>query len=232
MLNTNVNRTLTCLQHEPTTADTLVERWAKARGIELKIIKTWQTETWPASTTDLIIFGGDMNVDQEALHPWLKQEKLYIERSIREKKRILGLCLGAQLISRVLGARVYPHKWREYGWHPVKKTTQNPKFEYWPQEISAFQLHRDTFDLPFGAERLWSNDICQNQGFSYSDHVLATQFHPEATPEWIEESYKEIVPRDEQFVQSFETVKRLTSKNFPIIEQAFFSLLDQFFIVM
>lgn len=173
-----------------------------------------------------------MNVDQESLHPWLKQEKLYIERSIEMKKRVLGLCLGAQLISRVLGAKVCPHKWREYGWHSVKKVTQNPYFESWPDEISVFQLHDDTFELPFGAKRLWVNDICQNQGFSYSDHVLATQFHPEATPEWIEESYLEIKLPGEQFVQNFDAVKELTSKNFPIIQRAFFSLLDRFFIAV
>jgi GMP synthase (glutamine-hydrolysing) len=95
---------------------------------------------------------------------------------------VLGICLGAQLIADVLGARVYAGPQKEIGWFPVRRAE-----EAWiPEELTVFHWHGDTFTLPGGAVRLASSEACENQGFIWSGRVAAFQFHMETTTDSME----------------------------------------------
>ena len=125
-----------------------------------------------------------MGVYDELRYPWLTVEKDVIERTIRSGKLVLGICLGAQLIADVLGARVYAAPHKEIGWFPVERTeaASTTKIgDALPQTIEAFHWHGDTFDLPFGAVHLASSLACENQAFVYQNRVLALQYHLETT---------------------------------------------------
>jgi GMP synthase-like glutamine amidotransferase len=105
---------------------------------------------------------------------------------IAASKRVLGICLGAQLLAEVLGARVYRNKHREIGWFPVQRMPGNASsalFAVFPAEVDVFHWHGDTFDLPANAELLASSAACPNQGFIFRNQVLALQFHLETTPQ-------------------------------------------------
>ena len=94
------------------------------------------------------------------------------------------MCLGAQLIAEVLGAKVYKNTYREIGWMPVHKTEQAkqmPLLSSLPDSWDVFHWHGDTFDLPNGAVNILSSEACLNQGFIYGNNVLALQFHMEMT---------------------------------------------------
>lgn len=143
----------------------------------------------PALSVDqfdgLILLGGPMSVNDESRYPWLADEKELVRRAIHAGKRVLGICLGAQLIANALGSRVYRNAHREIGWHPVERTpeaAENPLGALLPGRFEAFHWHGETFDLPDGAVHLARSQACSNQAFAIGDRVLGIQFHLETTP--------------------------------------------------
>jgi len=157
--------------------------WAEEAHHTTSYTKIFNGDVFPsADDIDLlIIMGGPMGAYEEGKYKWMKEEKLLIEKTIRAEKKVLGICLGSQLIAEVLGAKVYPHKEKEIGWWPVKKKSENKVTQSLPDEFITFHWHGDTFDLPEGAAHLFYTDVCPNQGFIYKKHVVATQFHMEIT---------------------------------------------------
>jgi GMP synthase-like glutamine amidotransferase len=124
-----------------------------------------------------------MNVDEDRIHPWLSEEKKYLERAIAAGGHILGICLGAQLLARVLGASVTRNAHKEIGWHTLRlrpDAARDPFFPAYPPAFPAFEWHQDTFTIPAGCRRLAESDACANQAFSYEGRVLGVQFHLEA----------------------------------------------------
>ncbi|MBW7477113.1 type 1 glutamine amidotransferase [Paenibacillus oenotherae] len=143
---------------------------------------------WLNSIDLLIILGGPMSVYQESLYPWLAEEKRFVEQAILRGKKVLGICLGAQMLAELLGGRVYRHTCKEIGWHRILRTgEEHPWFKEIPANFHSFQWHGDTFDLPQGARRLAWSDGCANQAFAYDARIVGLQFHLETTPACIEE---------------------------------------------
>lgn len=150
----------------------------------------------------LILTGGYMNVDEEHLHPWLTIEKELIKKFLhRADRKILGICLGAQLLAEALGSRVEKHRHWEVGFHDINLHFQDHTlFDFDGVSMStadsassvlkAFQWHGYRFFTPSKAVKLASNEACADQAFIYEDRVLGMQFHPESTKEWILENLK------------------------------------------
>jgi GMP synthase-like glutamine amidotransferase len=177
-----------CLQHVPFEGPAHLAAIARDRGAGLSCTKLYDGEPIPGPEAfDLLaVMGGPMGAYDDAKYPWLTGEKLLIERSIKEGKRILGICLGAQLIADVMGARVYRNQFREIGWLPVRRVAGAEACvigQSLPDSFVAFHWHGDTFDIPGGAVRIAESDACKNQGFVWEDRVAVLQFHLEATPE-------------------------------------------------
>ncbi|MDR1128804.1 MAG: type 1 glutamine amidotransferase [Treponema sp.] len=136
----------------------------------------------------LVIMGGPMNVYEEAEYPWLAEEKLFIKDVVDRGKLIIGLCLGAQLLSCVLGGKVTRNPCKEIGWFPVSlspEASSLPLFSFLPKNPLVFQWHGDTFSIPEGAVHLAESEACKNQAFMYRDRIFAFQFHLENTREII-----------------------------------------------
>jgi GMP synthase (glutamine-hydrolysing) len=127
--------------------------------------------------------GGAMNVDQDADYPWLAAEKALIRRSIDEGVAVLGICLGAQLIARALGARVAPMGYKEIGWFPVRPEFARHAFFpdlHGEEALGVAHWHGDAYELPSGCDRLFSSEACREQGFALRGHpVVGLQFHLE-----------------------------------------------------
>lgn len=180
-----------CLQHVSFETPGLLADAIRRHGHTLRTTALFSGEALPL-TTDfdaLIIMGGPMSVHDEGVHPWLRAEKELIAAAIGEKKKVLGICLGAQLIAEVAGGRVYPNPQKEIGFWPVHWTkageSRFPGLAAQALVTKAFHWHGETFDLPPGAVLLASTPACPNQGFLLGDDVLGLQFHPEVTPEII-----------------------------------------------
>jgi GMP synthase (glutamine-hydrolysing) len=135
----------------------------------------------------LVVLGGPIGAYEDDLYPFLRQELDLLRRRLAQGRPVLGVCLGAQLIARALGARVYPGPAKEIGWAPLalgEAGRQGPLAAL--EGVAVLHWHGDTFDLPEGAVRLASTPVCANQAFAIGQRVLALQFHPEATADGFE----------------------------------------------
>ncbi len=173
---------------------------------------------------DLIfICGGGMNVDQEEIYPWLSEEKKFIHDLISKNKKIVGLCLGAQLLAEVLGGKVFKAPHWEAGWQNVNLT--NGKM------LRAFEWHGYQFISPPGSIVTAFNDACAHQAFSYGKNIIAFQFHPESTVEWIVERSEDVdAPPSGSYIQSKEEMLAELDKQ-KQLQQWYFQELDSFFAI-
>jgi GMP synthase-like glutamine amidotransferase len=127
----------------------------------------------------LVVLGGPMSAND--VLPWLAAERDAIRRAIDSGTAVLGICLGAQQIARVLGARVFVGADPEIGWWPLRAApgASGPFADLFFSPIDAFHWHGETFEIPEGAEHLAASDACAVQAFSFGNRVLGLQFHLE-----------------------------------------------------
>lgn len=166
-----------------------IAAWAESRGHSLSHTDLWKAEALPelSSFDWLIVMGGPMGVYDEDKYPWLAGEKRFLKEAVDAGKLVLGVCLGAQLLSVVLGGQVTKNSQREIGWFPVTATPQalSPAsgsriFADLPPVYEAFHWHGDTFSIPEGA--LWTaqSAACAHQAFeAQGGRVVGLQFHLE-----------------------------------------------------
>ena len=139
----------------------------------------------------LVICGGPIGANDERDYPFLLDEIRIIAARIKADQPTLGICLGAQLIAKALGAAVYPHDEKEIGWQGLNLTPEGRTSVIAPlgaENTSMLHWHGDTFDLPNKVVLLASTNCCRHQVFSIG-RTLAFQCHPEVTPRSLERWY-------------------------------------------
>jgi GMP synthase (glutamine-hydrolysing) len=214
-----------------------ISNWIKENSLTLSQTFTFNKPEFPSSDNydGLIVMGGPMSVNDESQFSWLQDEKALIRDAIAKEKKILGICLGSQLIAECLGGKVYRNIAPEVGWFPVKKTFL---FHSWfaafdeREEETVFHWHYETFDIPEGAVKLFRSDGCHNQAFQYDNHVLALQFHLEVARENLLDMIKNSADdlRPSQFVQHTEKMIKCASQHEEKNREILFDLLSCFFL--
>ncbi len=179
------------LQHVPFEGLGNIENWALSKGHQISDTQLYNNEPLPEPEDFdwLIIMGGPMNIYEEDRFRWLAREKVFIKDAINAEKIVLGVCLGAQLIASVLGAKIHKNQYPEIGWFDVRLTDAASKssvFSRLPERFAAFHWHGDTFDLSPGATWIAESDACRNQAFEYGGKVIGLQFHLDTTLESIQ----------------------------------------------
>ncbi|HVM56402.1 MAG TPA: type 1 glutamine amidotransferase [Gaiellaceae bacterium] len=131
----------------------------------------------------VLVFGGAMHADQDAWHPWLRDETVWLQQLLGRRVPVLGICLGVQLLARAAGSWVGPTDEPEIGWYDVELTDAgavDPVLGALPREFEAFQWHYYTYGVPAGAVELARSRAC-TQAFRLGDACWGVQFHPEVT---------------------------------------------------
>jgi GMP synthase-like glutamine amidotransferase len=209
------------LQHEESTPPGSTIEWLEKKQIPYEIC--WPSETTvlpsPESFDLLFICGGSMNVDQEEKFPWLQAEKKLIRDSLAQNKKMVGLCLGGQLIAEALGATVQKHSQFEVGWHLVQMLDR-------PGSLMVFEWHGYSFSIPPGAKLTSTNANCANQSFTYGSRVLGFQFHPETTEAWAAQCANSPNLPTTGFVQTREEISRDICFQ-PQLQQWYFAQLNR-----
>jgi GMP synthase-like glutamine amidotransferase len=219
------------LQHVPFEGLGSIESWLRDNKYTTSCSRLFQSTDLPdPDDVDLlIVLGGPMSVNDETDYPWLKLEKEFVRRMIRHEKRVLGICLGAQLIASATGAAVYPNGEKEIGWFPIKKAANAVADTFhFPDSAEVFHWHGETFDLPEGAVLLAQSDACVHQAFQLGKYVIGLQFHLETTPM----SQKDIIrySRDElmkaPFIQSEDAMNSTPELKYTAINNLMNEVLD------
>ncbi|MFQ5790461.1 MAG: type 1 glutamine amidotransferase [Acidobacteriota bacterium] len=178
------------LQHVPFEGPAYLDSWAQSRGHALGRTEVWAGGQFPVldELDGLFVLGGPMSVYEEDRYTWLTPEKAFIQKAIMGEKPILGICLGAQLLSGVLGGTVTENPRKEIGWFPVDLTREGREaawFRNFPDQFLAFHWHGDRFSIPPGAVHAARSEACAEQAFVHGDRVIGLQFHLESTEESI-----------------------------------------------
>ncbi len=185
------------LKNIPVEGPGTIEDYLRQQAVPCETVELFEgrePERPLADYSHLIMMGGPMAVYEMHLHNHLVRGAGLIEGFIKDGKPVLGVCLGAQMIAHVLGARVYAGGQKEVGWYEVDITPEGMKDKVFKNlsveggpKAEVFQWHGDTFDLPNGAVRLASSPAYENQAFRWGESVYALQFHIEVTPPIITE---------------------------------------------
>jgi GMP synthase-like glutamine amidotransferase len=175
------------LQHVPFETPGYLDTLTAAHGCSISTTRLWEQTVFPSpSEIDLlVILGGPMNIYGYERYPWLTDEKRFLEKIIESDTKMLGICLGSQLLADVLGGSVIKNRCKEIGWFPVSLSREagvSSLFKHFPEQFTPFHWHGDTYRLPPGAIRLGSSEACENQGFIFKNRIAALQFHLEMVP--------------------------------------------------
>ena len=159
-----------------------VGQWLTANGYSLDIRCHRFGDPLPPTLAEhagAIIFGGPMSANDP--DDYVRAEIEWLSVPLRENKPYFGICLGAQMLAKQLGAEVAPHQDNliEAGYYPVMPTDEGAALMRWPDVV--YQWHREGFGLPAGAKRLATNASFENQAMQYRGNAFGVQFHPEMT---------------------------------------------------
>lgn len=175
--------------HQRTSDTGLVGQILRAWGYTLDIRVPSHQDELPATMDNhdaVVIFGGSMSANDRETLPFIGTELDWIPVALESGKPFLGICLGAQLLARVLGTTVKPHPegWTEIGYFRVLPTEMGN--EHFGKPLNVYHWHREGFELPKDAVLLLEGEIFKNQAFRYGKNAYGLQFHPEITREMME----------------------------------------------
>lgn len=190
MIRSSDNKKVIALMHADYEEPLFIKDWLSSHNVPYQEVRIYESEPLidPEDVLMLVIMGGPMNIYEYEQFPWLREEKSYIQKILSQNIPALGICLGAQLLADVSGGRVTRLPKPELGWYTVSRAfnPSDPRLkELFPEFLTIFQWHQDTFSIPPGAIHLYSTESCINQGFLLGDSIIGLQFHPEMEDESI-----------------------------------------------
>ncbi len=179
--------TVTILQHSSIVRPYALFEQFKRHNVEVEIctfVPSLHALGWkePSVAGPVLLLGGPQSVYDVEEHPWLEKEIAYVKACLDTKSPALGICLGGQVLSQILGAKVKKSPSPEVGWYPIQISKRAESLGLKEESLNFFQWHFDNFTLPDGAELLFSGSAPNEcQGYIWNNQVLALQFHPEMT---------------------------------------------------
>lgn len=181
-----------------------IEDFLRKEDFSFKVVELSSGEVPPSleDFNSLVIMGGPVGVYEIGQYPHLRIESRIIREAINRDMKVIGICLGAQMIAYCLGSDVYKGPKEEIGWQHIELTGDGIKDlfmrklaihpsvgDFW-RKFKVFHWHGDTFEIPIGAVLLASSELYKNQAFRYKNNVYGFQFHIEVTKKMIKEWFE------------------------------------------
>ncbi|MBA3728078.1 MAG: gamma-glutamyl-gamma-aminobutyrate hydrolase family protein [Actinobacteria bacterium] len=169
------------IQNEGASPGGLINEWLDEQGADVEVLRidVEDRDVDPRDYQLLVPLGSEFPAYDES-RPFVERSRLLLERAVEEEVPVLGVCFGGQLLARVLGGRAFRAPTSEIGWTQVRSRDSELV-----SEGPWFQWHFDTFSIPPGARLIAENDSGP-QAYVAGRH-LGVQFHPEVTPEIMDE---------------------------------------------
>ncbi|MCB1165634.1 MAG: type 1 glutamine amidotransferase [Leptospiraceae bacterium] len=174
------------LQHAPFEGPGHITEWAASRSYSLEVVHTYKgiAPGMPDEYDWLIVLGGPMSALDDP--SWLRVEKRAIAEALNAaaagKVRVIGICLGAQLIAHSLGSKIYRNPEKEIGWFDInfsQEARDSLLFAHYPEQCIVFHWHGESFDLPVGSDPIGSSEATAQQGFFLGENIFGFQYHME-----------------------------------------------------
>ncbi|EJW11450.1 GMP synthase [Rhodovulum sp. PH10] len=169
--------------HQEQSTPGRIGHYLQVRGLPLDVRRPRFGERLPETLDEhagAVVFGGPMSANDP--DDYVRTEIEWLKVPLRERKPFLGICLGAQMLAKHLGAAVGPRPDGrvEIGYYPLRATESGRSVvPSWPDHV--YQWHREGLELPAGAELLAAGDTFRVQAFRYGPAAFGVQFHPEVT---------------------------------------------------
>lgn len=224
-----------CITHADFEGPGIIQSWADEKSIPLEICRPFQNETLPPIENYEIIFvlGGPQSAMKIEEYPYLQTEIDYIRDAIQQDKKVMGFCLGAQLIGEALGAPTEESPEPEIGQFPITLTEDalnDPLMEGFPQTFEVTHWHKDMPGLISGAALLAYSVGCPRQIIRYQPKVYGFQCHLEFTQDGIKDLLDSI-PKDIQPSQYVQTKETLLEHHYQPINDKMIDILDRFILI-
>ncbi len=180
------------LRHEPSVSMGSLSGVLGEAGLDARLFDLFESvpESLPwGEAAGLIVLGGTMSANDGDRFPFLVAELDFVRAAVRRQVPMLGICLGAQLLAKALGAAVYRNARPEIGWYEVELlpvAAEDRLFRDRSGRETVFHWHGDTFDLPAGAVHLARSPLCRHQAFRHGPSAYGLQFHVEMVPDLME----------------------------------------------
>ena len=171
------------VQHQPSVPPGSIESVLRGSRVEHFVLEAWREATWPAAVDlgALVVLGGTMNVDQIDSFPFIGRSRVLMAEAVDREIPVLGVCLGSQMLARVLDAPVVRSEPRNATFSPVRLTPEGERDEIvggFTPEVPVLQFHEDTFEVPKDAVALATSSTSgTSQAFRYGINAYAVQFH-------------------------------------------------------
>jgi GMP synthase-like glutamine amidotransferase len=212
----NRRKPVLIVQHAPHEHPAVVKRTLESQGIQTHLLHCYLGEKYPSHKEihGMISLGGPMNANDEANHPWIKDEVKLLRACVLEEQPVAGICLGGQMMARAMGGSVERNSTLELGWFPIEMNDAglaDPITSSAGGNPTVYQWHEDTFHLPEEAILLASSQACPRQAYRIGKKAYGFQFHPEAdhqlVNEWLDIEGVEQEILDAQKLHGGETIQ-------------------------
>lgn len=220
------------IQHVPYETPGNIETYFRENKHQVSGTHIYSDEKLPLldSVDCLVVMGGHMNVHDTKPYPWLAEEKKFIKKAMDADKKIIGICLGAQLIVDVLGGEVFQGAYKEIGWLPIVKPDLSQADYQLTEPMVVFHWHGDTFELPPKAELIYVSEPGIKQGYTIDNQVLGLQCHLEMTKEGVASivaNGQSDLAEEGPFIQSSDEILG-TQDHYEANKAFLYKLLDEF----
>jgi len=219
-----------CITHEDFETPGVIQEWAERNQHNFNVCKPYAGENC-LNKDDfdfLIIMGGSQSARDYVVVPYLNDEVNLIRKAIENNKRIIGFCLGAQLIGEALGAKTEKSPEKEIGVYPITLTEQtinDPLLKYFSENLLAIHWHNDMPGITSSAQVFGYSAGCPRQIIKYGERVYGFQCHLEITKEGIETMIQHC-PEDLVPSAYTQSIEEMLKQDYESINQAMFRILD------